>query len=68
MKKGVIKPRTSQGGEWVIEPNDNKSIGFYNIAKESKHLIEGNAYREVTFTVNEDHEAVIQELAPESKL
>ena len=68
MKKGVIKQRSFQSGEWVIEPVGDTSISYYTIAEESKHLIEGNYYREVTFTVNKDHQAVIQELAPESKL
>ena len=68
MKKGVIKERAFQSGQYFIEPNDKKSISHYEIAEESKHLVKGNLYREVFFTVNEDHQAVIEEFAPESKL
>lgn len=68
MKKGVIKERTFQSGQFVIEPNENQSIGYYPIDEESKHLIKGNLYREVNFTVNNDGYAVIEAFAPESKL
>ncbi len=68
MSKGVIKVRSFQSGEPIIEPSDNKSISYHTIAEESKVYAENNMYRTVTFTLNSEGEAVIEEDAPESKL
>ena len=68
MKRGVIKERTFQSGQYFIEPDDTRSVSHYEIAEESKHLINGNLYRNVDFTVNKDGYAVIKSFPPESKL